>query len=185
MLYRTDVAAYLEAGVNAVGGQASLLGALLPLSEELPLHVLDATEEVVCRFALVRDAVDWEVLSEPYLIWTLTGLTGQGRVVVLVLFTDARKIAHDLDSKITEELCVADTRALEDLGRAECAGAEDNHLARLDDRLVDLAAGHAVARRYIRDANRLVIRVEEHTRDARIAAEVEVVLNVLDAMHVR
>ena len=67
---------------------------------------------------------------------------------------------------------------------AESTRAQDDHLARLDDRLVDLAAGHAVARRYIRDANRLVIRVEEHTRDARIAAEVEVALYVHDTVDV-
>ena len=102
----------------------------------------------------------------------------------MVFFTDAREVADDLDTEVTKKFCVSYTRALEDLRRAERARAEDDHLARFDNSLVDLAARHAVARRYVRDANCLVVRVEEHAGNPCIAAQVEVVLNVLDAVHV-
>ena len=111
-------------------------------------------------------------------------LTGEGSIVVLVLLADAREIADDLDAEATKKFCIPYTRALEDLGRAERARAEDDHLARFDNCLMDLAARHAVARRYVRDANCLVVRVEEHAGNACIAAQVEVVLNVLDTVHV-
>ena len=50
----------------------------------------------------------------------------------MILFTDTGQIAHDLDTKLAEEVTVADTRALKDLGRAQSTRAEDDHLARFD-----------------------------------------------------
>lgn len=52
--------------------------------------------------------------------------------MVLVFFTDTRKVADDLDAELAEELAIANTRALEDLGSTESTRAEDNHLAGLD-----------------------------------------------------
>lgn len=104
--------------------------------------------------------------------------------MVLVLFADAREVANDLDTEVTEELCVSDAGPLEDLRGAERARAEDNHLASFHDRLVDLTAGHAVTRRYIRDTDGLVVCIEEHAGNASVAAQVEIVLNILDAVHV-
>ena len=43
----------LEASINAVRRQARLLGALFPFGEELLLHFLDATEEVIGRLGLI------------------------------------------------------------------------------------------------------------------------------------
>ena len=59
-------------------------------------------------------------------------LTGEGGVVVLVLLTDTREVADDLDAELAQELAVADTRALEDLRGTQSTGAEHDHLASLD-----------------------------------------------------
>ena len=104
--------------------------------------------------------------------------------MVLVLLADAREIADDLDAELVEHLGVADARALEDLGCAERAGAEDDHLARLHDRLDDLRVVRAVARGDVRDADGLVVCVEDDAGSARVAAEVEVALRVHDAVDV-
>ena len=70
------------------------------------------------------------------------------------------------------------------LGGAKSAGADNDHLARLHDRLLNLSAVSAVARRDVCDADGLVVRVEEDARHARIAAEVEVALDVHHAVDV-
>ena len=41
--------------------------------------------------------------------------------MVLVLLTDTGEIAHNLDAQLTEELAVANTRALKDLRGTESA----------------------------------------------------------------
>ena len=104
--------------------------------------------------------------------------------MVLILLADAREIADDLDAELVEHLGVADARALEDLGRAERARAEDDHLARLHDRLDDLRVVRAVARGNVRDTDGLVVCVEDDARSARVAAEVEVALHVHDTVDV-
>ena len=60
----------LEASIDRVGRQAGLLGADLPLLEDLILNLLDTTQELVGGDGLVGDTED-----------------RQGRVVVLVLLT--------------------------------------------------------------------------------------------------
>ena len=45
-------------------------------------------------------------------------LTGEGGVVVLVLLTDAGKVADNGDIELLQELGVADTRALKNLHRS-------------------------------------------------------------------
>ena len=57
----------------------------------------------------------------------------------------AQRLADFAGYQVTEELCVSDAGALEDLRCSERARAEDNHLASFHDRLVDLATGDAVA----------------------------------------
>ena len=52
--------------------------------------------------------------------------------MVLVLLADAREVADDLDTEFVEHLSVADTRALEDLGRAQRTGREHDVLVRAD-----------------------------------------------------
>ena len=122
--------------------------------------------------------------------------------MVLVLLTNAGQVADDGDTELVEKLSIADTRALEDLQfissvprpaetvestdlrGAECTGANDDHLARLDDGLLDLCAMCAVARRDVCDTDGLVVRIEEDARDPRIAAEVEVALNIHDGVDI-
>lgn len=98
---------------------------------------------------------------------------------------DTREIADDLNAELVEHLAVADTGALEDLGRAQCTRTQDDHLARLHDGLDDLATMCAIARGDVRDTDSLVVCVEKHARDTSVRAEVEVVLNIHDAVHVR
>ena len=124
--------------------------------------------------------------------------------MILVFFTHAGEVTDDLDTELTEQLAVADTRALEDLRRAQGTRAEDDHLAGLDlekmytsntaqnirdirayDSLVELTAMSAIARRDIGDANSLVVVVEENAVDTRIAAEEQVVLDIHDGVDVR
>ena len=105
--------------------------------------------------------------------------------MILVLLAHAREVTHDLDPELVEHFRVADARALEDLRRAECARAEHDHLARLDDRLHDLRVVRAVPRGNIRDTDGTVVPVEEHAAHARVGAEIEIALHIHHAVHVR
>ena len=59
-------------------------------------------------------------------------LTGKRRVVILVLLADAGKVADALEVELLHEILAADTRALEDLGRAKRTGREHDVLVRAD-----------------------------------------------------
>ena len=60
----------------------------------------------------------------------LVGVKDQ--VVVLVVFADARQVDEAIDAGCGENACGADAAALEDRGRAKCAGADDDELACVD-----------------------------------------------------
>ena len=54
----------LEASINGVGRQPSLLGAGIPLGADLPLNLLDTTKEVVGSDGLVGDTVDYAIVRK-------------------------------------------------------------------------------------------------------------------------
>lgn len=75
-------------------------------------------------------------------------------------------------------------RSSADLRGTERAGANDDHLARLDDGLLDLPAVGAVARGNVRNTDGLVVPVEEDAGHTGVAAQEQVVLHVHNAVHV-
>jgi hypothetical protein len=77
-----------------------------------------------------------------------------------------------------EKLAVTDTGALEDLGGPESTRGQDDHLAGLDDGFLELTTVGTVTRGYIRNANSLIVVVEENARDASVAAQEKVVLDI-------
>ena len=97
---------------------------------------------------------------------------------------DTREVADNLDAKLAQELAVADTRALKDLGRAESTGGDDDHLAGLHHGLVELTTVCAVAGWDVSDTNGLVVVVEQDAVNASVGAEVEVALHIHDRVDV-
>lgn len=60
-------------------------------------------------------------------------------MVVLVVFTNARDIAHDWDIQPVEDLRVTYSRTFKDLWSAECPSSDNHKLLCLDD-IVDRLA---------------------------------------------
>ena len=111
-------------------------------------------------------------------------LTREGGVVVLVLLAHAGEVANNLNPELGEHFSIANARALEDLGRPERPGADNNHLARLHNRLRDFGVVCAVTRGYICNTDSGVVSVEDDAGNARVTPQEEVALHVHDAVDV-
>lgn len=96
---------------------------------------------------------------------------------------NTREIADDLDVELLEQFRITYTRALQNLRSAERARAQNDVFPCPDDGLLDLVLVSAALRWYISDSDRLVA-LKDDTRDPGVGAQVQVVLNVHDAVDV-
>ena len=163
----------ISAGAGTQGGDAHLF-----------LNFGVATEEVVRSDALIGNSVKAE-----------------GGVMVLILFSEdtmscwpsssrepdrlpnSRKVAHDLQIKLLKQLGTTNTRALQDLRCTQGSAANDDHLPRTNDSLLDLRSVGAVSSRDVRNTDSLVA-FKDDTADLGVGTEVQVGLHVHDAVDV-
>lgn len=96
---------------------------------------------------------------------------------------DTWKVADAVQANLLHEVLAADTGALENLRGTEGATAQDDALTRANDGLLKLATVGAVLRGYICHADGLVA-LKDHAGHARVGAEVQIRLDVHDAVDV-
>lgn len=80
-------------------------------------------------------------------------------------------------------LSLTDTRALQDLRGTESTTAQDDHLACADNSLLELTLVATVANGDVSNSNGLVA-LEDDSGDARVGAQVKVVLDIHDTVNV-